>query len=54
MENWGIVIYREYFLLYDQANDPFTKQKEIFDVITHEVSHQWVILIGKIFSIQQN
>ena len=43
MENWGLVIYREMYLLYDKNKDPLAKKKDIFDVITHEMSHQWVL-----------
>jgi len=42
MENWGLVIYREEFLLFNENTDSFKKQKRIFEIIYHEVAHQWV------------
>lgn len=42
MENWGVVIYRERYLLFDPEVDSFNEKKRIFEVIYHEVAHQWV------------
>merc|ERR1719234_1747850 len=45
MENWGLVIYRETYLLFDNATDypvsGVTDQYRIVSVIAHELAHQW-------------
>ena len=45
MENWGVVIYRERYLLFDPIVDSFDDKKRIFEVIYHEVAHQWVNIL---------
>ena len=41
MENWGLVIYKETTLLYNESrNTVFNKQK-VASVVAHELSHQW-------------
>lgn len=41
MENWGGITYNEDLLLFDpQASSDRTKQR-IFEVMAHEISHQW-------------
>ena len=40
MENWGIVTFREEYLLLFKNNDNFNKLK-ILEVIYHELAHQW-------------
>ncbi|AUJ32932.1 MAG: M1 family aminopeptidase [Liquorilactobacillus nagelii] len=41
MENWGLVTYREAYLLLDPANTALDTQKLVATVITHELAHQW-------------
>ncbi|MDR2336794.1 MAG: M1 family metallopeptidase [Candidatus Nomurabacteria bacterium] len=41
MENWGLVTYRESFLLFDETVASVTSQIAIASVIAHELSHQW-------------
>ena len=44
MENWGLVIYRETYLLFDNATEypvsGVTDQYRIVSVIAHELAHQ--------------
>ena len=41
MENWGLIIYKESFLLFNE-NKSSAAQKELTEfVIAHEISHQW-------------
>lgn len=42
MENWGLVIYRESELMYNENLDPIYKKREVSLVISHELAHQWV------------
>lgn len=41
MENWGLVTYREAYLLLDPDNTPLDMKKLVATVITHELAHQW-------------
>ncbi len=41
MENWGLVTYREAYLLLDPDNTTLEMKKMVATVITHELSHQW-------------
>ncbi|KRM06121.1 membrane alanine aminopeptidase [Liquorilactobacillus ghanensis DSM 18630] len=41
MENWGLVTYREAYLLIDPENTALDTQKLVATVITHELAHQW-------------
>lgn len=40
MENWGLVTYREVYLLAD-SNSTVSTRRDIATVIAHEVAHQW-------------
>lgn len=40
MENWGLVTYREIYLLVDE-NSTVTSRQQVALVIAHEVAHQW-------------
>lgn len=40
-ENWGLLTYRESYLLYDENHSPITSRQNIGNVIAHEISHQW-------------
>ncbi len=41
MENWGLVTYREAYLLVDPENTALDQKKLVATVITHELAHQW-------------
>lgn len=41
MENWGLITYREPYLLFHNKIHPFTRQTKIISVMTHEFGHQW-------------
>nr|XP_054753932.1 aminopeptidase N-like [Lytechinus pictus] len=41
MENWGLVTYRESYMLYDERETPTETLQEIAFVIAHELGHQW-------------
>ncbi|CAF0998437.1 unnamed protein product, partial [Brachionus calyciflorus] len=41
MENWGLVIYRENALLFNEKNDTINDKKRVSSVVSHELAHQW-------------
>lgn len=41
MENWGLVTYREAYLLLDPDNTALDTKRVVATVITHELAHQW-------------
>ncbi|XP_017888729.1 aminopeptidase N-like [Ceratina calcarata] len=41
MENWGLVIYRESSLLYNESSSTTRTKMSILTVIAHEFAHQW-------------
>ncbi len=41
MENWGAITYREVALLYDPDVSSTSAKQRIFEVIAHEMAHQW-------------
>lgn len=41
MENWGLVTYREAYMLLDPDNTTLDQKRLIATVITHELAHQW-------------
>ncbi|CAG9861266.1 unnamed protein product [Phyllotreta striolata] len=41
MENWGLITYREAYLLYDPKISTKTSQHHVASVIAHELAHQW-------------
>src|SRR5437773_416003 len=41
MENWGGITYYETALLFDPANSSATTKQRVYEVIAHEVAHQW-------------
>lgn len=41
MENWGLVTYREAYLLLDPAHASLRTKQIVATVITHELAHQW-------------
>ncbi|XP_068631129.1 membrane alanyl aminopeptidase-like [Battus philenor] len=41
MENWGMVNYREAYLLYDSAHTNLMNQNTIATIMAHELAHKW-------------
>lgn len=41
MENWGLVTYREAYMILDPDNTTLNQKRLIATVITHELAHQW-------------
>uniref|UniRef100_A0A914VXW8 Aminopeptidase n=1 Tax=Plectus sambesii TaxID=2011161 RepID=A0A914VXW8_9BILA len=41
MENWGLVIYRDYVLLYDNSTYPYSAKQHVAVDVSHELAHQW-------------
>lgn len=41
MENWGLVTYREGYLLLDPDNTTLSNKQLVAGVIAHELAHQW-------------
>lgn len=41
MENWGLVTYREAYLLIDPQNASLPTKQRVATVIAHELAHQW-------------
>ncbi|KAJ3052261.1 Aminopeptidase 2 mitochondrial [Rhizophlyctis rosea] len=41
MENWGLVTYREVYLLYDEKTSSAKGKQRIAYVVGHELAHQW-------------
>ncbi|XP_071548247.1 aminopeptidase N-like isoform X2 [Panulirus ornatus] len=41
MENWGLVTYRETYMLYDPSISSMYNKERIAMVISHELAHQW-------------
>jgi aminopeptidase N len=41
MENWGGITYFETALLFDPANSSAATKQRVYEVIAHEVAHQW-------------
>lgn len=41
MEDWGLISYGEGLLLFDPATGSVRQRRTIFNIIAHEVAHQW-------------
>uniref|UniRef100_A0A1I8AA34 Aminopeptidase n=1 Tax=Steinernema glaseri TaxID=37863 RepID=A0A1I8AA34_9BILA len=41
MENWGLVMYREKYLLYDPTVSTPRQKLDVATVVAHELAHQW-------------
>lgn len=41
MENWGLVTYRETFVLVDPENTSLIRKQSIALTVAHEIAHQW-------------
>ena len=41
MENWGGITYYETALLFDPSNSSAATKQRVYEVIAHEVAHQW-------------
>lgn len=42
MESWGLIMFRESALLYDSKNYERKRKERVFNVIAHELAHQWL------------
>lgn len=47
MENWGLVTYRESFVLVDPENTSLIRKQSIALTVGHEIAHQWFGNLGK-------
>lgn len=43
MENWGLITYREKYILFDPDTDSLFNKRWVTIVVAHELAHQWVI-----------
>ncbi|KRT78825.1 Peptidase, partial [Oryctes borbonicus] len=41
MENWGLITYRETYLLYDPKKSSAVNKINVASVVAHELAHQW-------------
>lgn len=41
MENWGLILYQENSLLYDEEEEPISFKLRSASLIAHEVAHFW-------------
>ena len=41
MEDWGLISYAEDNLLFDAARSSPETQRDVFEVVAHEIAHQW-------------
>lgn len=41
MENWGLLTFRERFILYDDSESSDSVRMDVAVVVAHEVAHQW-------------
>jgi aminopeptidase N len=41
MENWGAIVYNDLALLYDPATSSNDTKQRVYEVIAHEIAHQW-------------
>lgn len=41
MENWGLITYREEYLLYSENRSTFVNMRNVARIISHEYAHQW-------------
>lgn len=41
MENWGLIIYKEPYLLYNTSHNSFAEERQVAVTITHEFAHQY-------------
>ena len=41
MENWGLVTYRDVYILYDEKESTSASKMQICSIIAHELAHMW-------------
>jgi aminopeptidase N len=41
MENWGLITYREEYLLYEEGVSSLMSKEGVASVMAHELAHQW-------------
>jgi aminopeptidase N len=47
MENWGLITYREKYILFNPNYDSILNKKWVSVVVAHELAHQWVFIFKK-------
>lgn len=50
MENWGLVMYQESYMLYEEGVSPFDHKRSVARIVCHEIAHQ-VSVIEKLYRI---
>ncbi len=41
MENWGLILYRESLIFYEENVTPLVHKEIVARVVTHEIVHMW-------------
>lgn len=41
MEDWGLISYSEDAILFNPARSSFNAQRQVFNIVAHEIAHQW-------------
>ncbi len=41
MEDWGLISYSEDTILFNPARSSFDVQRNVFNIVAHEIAHQW-------------
>ncbi|XP_071830181.1 glutamyl aminopeptidase-like [Apostichopus japonicus] len=41
MEHWGLITYRERYMLYDEQESSASNKQRILSVVSHELAHMW-------------
>jgi len=41
MENWGLITFRETYILIDESQSSVSASETIVNAIAHELAHQW-------------
>ncbi len=41
MEDWGLISYSEDAILFNPARSSFDVQRNVFNIVAHEIAHQW-------------
>ena len=41
MEDWGLISYSEDTILFNPARSSFDAQRTVFNIVAHEIAHQW-------------
>ena len=41
MENWGLITYKDIYLLVDETDTSVTTKQDVALTVGHELAHQW-------------